>query len=306
MSALASALGIPSFRVMGEDLQALTFEQLAAAVRRQEATIAMVPPDVYAAVLVEEQALAADAYAMLRRFNRSMHARVAGYLELGRRCDFRYPWMVVAVLGIVQVMGGLDRARLYGLAGRVASRLGYGFLEQLGDASEDILRRTNRGIFADSVPTVLRAIRAAELRATAPAVADALIDGTAAVVYDTESAALCRSITAGLVEPDAVASFHALSATTVQHFAREQAIFTHHIASKSARRKLPAATSIPAPVVRRGKLSFRPFALPDGFDLRDHATRVEQFGRAFVASVTSSPSDYRIARDHVLTRFGAP
>lgn len=300
---LATALGIPSFRVMGEDLQALTFEQLADAVRRQEAVIAMLPPDVYAAVLAEEQALAADAYAMLRRFNRSMHARVAGYLELGRRCDFRYPWMVVAVLGIVQVMGGLDRARLYGLAGRVASRFGYAFLEQLGDASEDILRRTNRGIFADSVPTVLRAIRAAELRASSPAVADALIDGTAAVLYDAESAALCRSIADGLAEPDAVRSFHALSATTAQHFAREQAIFTHHIASKTAKRKLPAAKSVPAPVVRRGKLSFRPFALPAGFDLRDHAARVDQFGRAFVASVTSSPSDYRIARDHVLARF---
>lgn len=153
------------------------------------------------------------------------------------------------------------------------------------------------------MPTVLRALRAAELRPTAPAVADALVDGIAAVLFDAESAALCRAIAAGLAEPDAVTSFHALAATTAQHFAREQAIFTHHIASKSAKRKLPAAKSVPAPVVTRGKLVFKPYALPAGFDLRDHAARVDHFGRAFVSAVTSSPSDYRIARDHVLARF---
>jgi hypothetical protein len=37
--------------------------------------------------------------------------------------------------------------------------------------------------------------------------------------------------------------------------------------------------------------------------MRDHDARVEAFARAFVASMTGSPADYRIARDWVLARF---
>jgi len=55
--------------------------------------------------------------------------------------------------------------------------------------------------------------------------------------------------------------------------------------------------------VVRSKLRFVPFALPPGFDLRDHAARVAAFGRAFVASVTASPADHAIATAWVLARF---
>jgi hypothetical protein len=294
--------GAPSFRLMGEDLQLLTVDELRAAAAAQEAAIPAVLRD---ELLGEERAIAVEAHGWLRRYNRSMHARVAGYLEIGRRCAFRYPWPIVAILGIVQVMAGLDRARLYGLVGRSASRLGYTFLERLGDASEDILRRTNRGIFADSVPTVLRALRVEALRCEGKAaLADALIEGRAAVLWDAESAALCRAIADGLGIEDEAARFRALAATTLRHFDREQAIFTHHIASRRGSRKLPAARFVPAPLIRRGKLEFKSFRLPPAFDLRDHELRVEAFARAFVTPVTGSPSDYRIARDWVIARFG--
>lgn len=291
----------PSFRLMGEDLQLLT---LADALDALAAQAAAIPSHLRDELVTEERALAAEAHRWLRKYNRSMHGRVAGYLELGHRCTFRYPWPIVAILGIVQVMSGMDRARVYGLAGRLASRIGYAFLEQLGDASEDILRRTNRGIFADSVPTVLRALRAEELRAAGKReLADALIDGRAALLWDQESAALCRAIADGLAIADEQARFAALAATTLRHFDREQAIFTHHIAARSKRRKLPSAKTLPAPVVDGAKLAFRSFKLPPGFDLRDHDARVAAFGAAFVTSVTGSLADYRVARDWVVTRF---
>jgi hypothetical protein len=284
----------PSFRLMGEDLQLLTIADLRDAI----------PKDIDPEILDEERTLAAEAHAWLRKYNRSLHGRVQGYLELGKRCEFRYPWPVVAILGIVQVMTGMDRARLYGLAGRLAARFGYTFFEQLGDASEDILRRTNRGIFADSVPTVLRALRAEALaRAGNHALADALVDGRAALIWDEESAALCRAIRDGFLVDDSPRQFAHLARTTSRHFDREQRIFTHHISARSRRRKLPAAKAVPAPRIERGKLVYKPFALPAGFDMRDHDARVEAFARAFVASMTGSPADYRIARDWVLARF---
>jgi hypothetical protein len=286
----------PSFRLMGEDLQLLTIADVRAAIQ------AVHDP----ALLDEERALAAEAHAWLCKYNRSMHGRVQGYLELGRRCAFRYPWPVVAILGIVQVMTGMDRARIYGLAGRIAARFGYTFIEQLGDASEDILRRTNRGIFADSVPTVLRALRAEALhREGKHALADALVDGAAALIWDAESAALCRAIRDGLLVTEEPARFAELARVTALHFHREQRIFTHHISARSRRRKLPQAKTVPAPRIERGKLVYKPFALPPGFDLRDHDARVEAFGRAFVASVTDSLASYRIARDWALAKFDA-
>jgi hypothetical protein len=286
----------PSFRLMGEDLQLLTLEDI----RRQ------LPDKIDPELAAEERALAIDAHSWLRKYNRSLHGRVIGYVELGRRCEFRYPWPVVAILGIVQVMTGMDRARVYGLVGRLAARVGYRFLEQLGDASEDILRRTNRGIFADSVPTVLRAIRAHALRREGKAeLASALIEGQAALLWDGESALLCKRIADGLDITEPEAQFRALADTTVRHFDREQAIFTHHIASRNKSRKLPSAKTIPAPKVSKGKLMFEGYPLPPGFDLRDHGPRVEVFAEAFVHSVTRTRAEYGIARDYVLARFGS-
>jgi hypothetical protein len=305
IDALRLRLGAPtaaSFQLMGEDLQLLTLEDLGAAVAAQEAAI---PDDLRADVLAEERALAAESHRWLKKFNRSLYGRIAGYLALGKRLDFRYPWPVVAILGIVQVIGGMDRARVYGLAGRLASRFGYDSIEKLGDGSEDVLRRTNRGIFADSVPTVLRALRAIDLhREDKSDVAEALIEGHGALLWDEESRVLCRGLVDGLQLGDEAAGFRALAAVTQQHFAREQAIFTHHIASRTRTRKLPATKAVPAPVIERSRLAFRPYALPAGFDLRDHDARVDAFGRAFVSAVTGSLADYRVATAWVTRRFG--
>lgn len=293
---LRKRLGNPqasSFMLMGEALQLVTVEDLTAAARA-------VPP----ALAAEEAALGAEAYEWLRKYNRSLYGRIAGYWALGEKLGFRYPWPVVAILGIVQVLGGMDRARLYGIAGRVASRFGFDEYEKLGDGSEDVLRRTNRGIFADSVPTVLRALRAeALIREGKRELADALVEGSGAVLWDEESRALCRRIVDGLLVEDEEQRFRALSATTLQHFSREQAIFTHHIGARSKKRKLPPAKEVPAPVIERGKLRFEPFALPKGFDFRDHDARVEAFGRAFVTSVTGALAEYRVAVEWVRRRY---
>lgn len=304
IDALRARLGASaasSFQLMGEDLQILTVEDLRDALAAHDAAI---PDDLRADVLAEEAALAAESHRWLKKFNRSLYGRIAGYVALGKRMEFHYPWPVVAILGIVQVLGGMDRARVYGLAGRVASRLGYTSYERLGDGSEDILRRTNRGIFADSVPTVLRALRAVALhREDKSDLAEALIEGQGAVLWDAESATLCRAIVSGLMMTDEHARFRALATATERHFSREQAIFTHHIASRSRTRKLPVAKSIPAPVIERGKLAFRAFALPEGFDFRDHDARVETFARAFVSSVTGSLDDFRVATSWILRKF---
>jgi hypothetical protein len=327
IDALRARLGdpaAPSFRLMGEDLALLTVEDLRAATERQ---IAAIDPALRDALVAEESALAAEAHRWLVKYNRSLYGRIAGYLALGERIEFRYPWPVVAILGIVQVLGGMDRARVYGLVGRAASRVGalashassrvgafaaqttrmagkLDSYERLGDGSEDVLRRTNRGIFADSVPLVLRALRAEELmRANNHDLARGLLEGAAAVLWDRDCTALCTAIAEGLVLDDPAEQFRWLGLTTISHFGREQQIFTHHIASKS-RRKLPAATSVPAPVVEGGRLVFKPFALAQGFDFRDHDARVEAFARAFVMSVTGSRADYAVAMAYVKNRFG--
>jgi hypothetical protein len=301
---LRRRLGDPaasSFALMGEALQRITVEDLRAAVVAHDAAIA---PALREALYAEEAALGAEAHGWLAKYNRSLYGRIAGYWALGERLSFRYPWPIIAILGIVQVIGGMDRARVYGLAGRLASRFGYDTYEKLGDGSEDVLRRTNRGIFADSVPTVLRALRAEQLlKENKRELADALITGHAAVLWDEESRELCRALVDGLMITDESDRFRALSATTLRHFSREQAIFTHHIASKSRKRKLPAAKALPAPVIEKGELRYRSFALPPGFDFRDHDTRVEAFGRAFVTSVTGSLDDYRVAVQWVRERY---
>lgn len=151
---------------------------------------------------------------------------------------------------------------------------------------------------------MLRALRAEQLwRAGRPEIAGGLLEGAAAVLWDRDCTALCTAITEGLVLDDEAERFRWLALTTISHFGREQQIFTHHIASKS-HRKLPSARAIPAPVVEGGRLMFKPFELPEGFDFRDHEARVEAFSRAFVLSVTQTLGDYQVATAYVKNRFG--
>jgi hypothetical protein len=300
-----------SFRLMGEDLALVGVDELRAAVAASDAALARLAPAVRDELLAEERALAGEAHRWLTRYNRSVHARLAGYLELGTRCEFAYPWPVVAILGVQQVITAMNQNRVWGLAGRAAARFGWGRYERLADRSEDVLRRTNRGIFADSVPTVLRVLRADALRAEGKvALADALVDGVANPLWDDELRALARVIADGLAIADPGRRFTALAAATLRHFGREQAIFTHHMGvlrDPPPGGKRPEIRDILGPAIERGRggkrLVWKRYPLPPGFDLRDHDARVRELGAAFVTSVTRDPDDYRVATAWVVTRL---
>lgn len=300
-----------SFQLLGEDVLALTGGDLSEAAAAWRAALERVAAPLRARVEEELAALQRDAHRFVRRYNVSVHARVAGYVELGRRCRFAYPWPVVAILGIEQVLEGMRHNRLYGLVGDAARRLGWRALARLTDGSEDVLRRTNRAIFADSAPTVLFALRAHALRSGGDEpLARALLDGPLPPTFDGECRALARSLYEGLALGDGEERFAALARLTERHFAREQAIFTYQIGPAPARaqplvlRHLLAIRSVPAPVVAGGRVRLAPYALPSGFDLRDHTARVALFGRAFVDAVTRTRADYRVAVAHVVRRWG--
>jgi hypothetical protein len=309
-----------SFRLMGEDLALLPASCLDAAARayRADRDRAVAAP-LRVRHEAEWSAMLREAHLWLRRYNRSLHGRVQGYLELGRRCRFAYPWPVVAILGICQVMSGLWRSRVYGLLGELAARAGLTALERLADGTDDVLRRTNRGIFADSMPTVLVALRCVDLRAGGDeALAEAILGGPLPPLMDEQSRALARGVYAGLALADAEARFRALADLTRTHFGREQAIFSHHMGTDRAApvRRLPSALGrrltepgrVPAPIIepsgRGRRVAFRLYRLPAGFDMRDHEARVREFGRAFVDSLTGSLDDYRTAVAYTVARFG--
>jgi hypothetical protein len=314
LDALRRRLGDPeaqSFQLMGEDLALLTGEDLIEAGRAWQAALERIAPALRARVSDELTELQRQAHRFLRKYNRSVHARLAGYVEIGRRCRFAYPWPVVAILGIEQVLTGMRHNRIYGLVGEVAGRLGWRALDQLTDGSEDVLRRTNRGIFADSLPTVMLALRAHELTAAGQrALAEAILEGPLPPLFDEECRALARALCAGLELPAGDERFRALARLTARHFAREQAIFTFQIGPPPSRaqprviRRLLALRAVPAPVIERGRVALKPFALPAGFDMRNHAARVALFGHAFVDSVTRSRDEYRHAVAHVIARWG--
>lgn len=316
IDALRRRLGDPdaqSFQLSGEDLVALTGADLADAARDWQAALARVPPEHRARVDEELTTLQGEAHRFLRKYNRSVHARLAGYVEIGRRCRFAYPWPVVAILGIEQVMEGMRHNRVYGIVGEAARRVGWRALAQLTDGSEDVLRRTNRGIFADSLPTVLLALRADELRRAGQGpLAGALLDGPLPPTFDEECRALARALYDGLGLEDARVRFATLAQLTLRHFAREQAIFTHQIGPPPSRpqplllRRLLAIRAVPAPIVDGRRVRLAPFSLPAGFDMRDHDARVALFGRAFVDSITRTVDDYRVAVAHVVARWGRP
>ena len=300
---------------MGEELALLTGRDLCEAAARYARELdATVPAALRERFEAEQRAFADEAHGWLRRYNRSVHTRVAGYLALGFRMRFAYPWPVVAILGICQVLEGLARSHLYGLVGAAAGRLRYRTLESLAEAADDVLRRTNRGIFADSVPTVLYALRAEELVRRGDPLGRALLDGPLPLIFDEESRAIARALVAGLGEAAPARRFAALSELTMRHFGREQAIFSHHMGASrdgaAARapvtgwaQRMTALREVPAPVVTRGKVTFRPFRLPDDFDMRDHPARVRELGRAFVAPVVRNVADYRASVAYVVARF---
>jgi hypothetical protein len=309
-----------SFQLMGEDLLLLDAADLAAAAAEDARLLDRIPVQLRARFSDEQARLRAEAHAFLKKHNRSVRARIAGYVELGRRCRFAYPWPVVAILGIEQVLGGMRQNRIYGLAGALLDRVGFAELAAISDGSDDILRRTNRGIFADSIPTVLYALRVHALRTGGDGeLAAALLDGPLPILMDDECRFLARAIANGLAR--GADRFAVLSQLTLRHFAREQAIFTHHMGASEHEtptraprsllvRRITRLSSVPAPVVVREKnrrrVELRDVPLPPGFDMRDHPARVVELGRAFVESVTRDREDYRAAVAHVLARWGRP
>jgi hypothetical protein len=306
-----------SFQLMGEDLALVPAAQLVEAARAYERELDAIAPSLRPRFEAEQAAIQAEAHRWLRRYNRSVHTRLRGYLALGRRSAFEYPWPVVAMLGICQVLSGIGRNRVFGLLAPAVRRLGSRLLDELVESTEDVLRRTNRGIFADSVPTVLYALRVRELAAAGEGeLARALTDGPLPPLMDGESRALIRGLAEGLAIADPGERFDRLAALTLTHFGREQAIFSFHLGGGRTRkpepalvRRLLAVREVAAPRLERDRAGtprvvFRPFRLPAGFDLRDHAARVELFGRAFVLPVTADRDGYRAAVRYVEERFG--
>ncbi|MFT3775886.1 MAG: hypothetical protein QM820_61870 [Minicystis sp.] len=304
-----------SFQLVGEDLALLSGAAIREAAAGYEADLARaVPTDLRAAFEREQTAVLAEGHAFVRRYSRSLNARIRGYLALGRRMRFELPWPVVAVLGLCQVIDGIGRSRVYGLVGAPARRIGIAALDELASSLDDILLRTNRGIFADSIPTVLYALRCHALRGEGKTdLAEALLSGPLPPIFDEESRALCKGLVAALEEEDGEARFHRLSALTLTQFAREQAIFSYHLGKSFERRpgllgRLGRMREVLAPVVEQKKgvreVVFRSYRLPEGFEIKDHAARVDHFGKAYVVAVTRDVRDYQAAIDYVLGRFG--
>ncbi len=312
-----------SFVLWWDDLQLVGPEELGAALEEYRSATGKLGPAQREFLVAAHNAFRREAHDFLKRHNHNVHRRVAGYLALGRRCQLLYPWPVVAVLGICQVIEGMKKNRGWAMLGDALGKLGTDALVRLSDNSEDLLRRTNRGIFADSVPTVLYALRALDhARRGEHELVNLLVHGPLPITFDEESRTILGELVEGLQVTDEETRFARLAKLTLRHFAREQAIFTYHLTShlastptgSSEERRTSVASrlfrlsSVDAPAIERDRkgrrqLVFAEYELPRGFDIRDHDTRVTEFGRAFVSSVTASLADYRTACDYVHKRF---
>ena len=302
-----------SHQLMGEELARLSGSQLAEAGDAwRDALERTVPVSRRDDFLAATEAHHLEAYTWLRRYNRSLRRRVQGYLALGERCAFEYPWPVVAILGICQVQDGMARNAGYAVMAPFFARLGMPQMVGYTDWMTDVLRRTNRAIFADSVPTVLLALRAHTLRAAGDdELAHLLLEGPLPPTMDERTRGLARGVFDRLAIQGGRERFRALADHTLDHFEREQSIFTHHLAAApdggthdrkpppKLLQKLMAADSVSAPHIARDgrepRLVFHDVPLPDGYSMRDHDARVDLFGRAYVTSVTGSLEDYRVA-----------
>jgi hypothetical protein len=299
---------VASFELSGGDaLTGLTGAAWAAAANAYQAGLAKLPAALRSEFERRQAEILDEAYRFVHKHNRSVHARVAGYIELGQRCQFEYPWPVVAVVGICQAWEAVGQNRLRAFWGSALARLGQKSAQLVSDATDDVLRRTNRGIFADSVPTVLYALAAHGEKDSE--LSRAFLDGPLPPIFDEESRDLMRRIVTGLKISDSAARFRNLADLTLHHFGREQAIFTYQMNARPKPKKatllsrLGRLQRVSAPVIVDGTLRFRPYKLPADFDVRDHAARVEHFGRAFVTSITASRADYEAAQRYVLERF---
>ena len=314
------ALRLPnarSFQLFGEDLVLVGGDDLVAVAQSWQRQLdERVPASLHAAFLREQAAMASEAAGWLRRYNISLHDRIRGYLELAERVEHAYPWPIVAILGLMEVRSSLARLGALTAGSPLLARFGAARWAAITDRTLDALRRTNRGIFADSVPLVLYALHVRALERTGQLeLARALVEGPLPPTWDAAQRLTLERLLAGLAEPDRERRFRALAELTLEQFEREQQVFTHHLggdrpSSGQAPRQPPrgpsawlqrwlAPPAVSAPRIEGNavarRLVFAPTPLPPGFDLRDHAARVELFSELFVRSVLRSRADYEAA-----------
>ena len=138
------------------------------------------------------------------------------------------------------------------------------------------------------------------------------LEGPLLPAMDEESRGRARKLYDALGIEGAEQRFRALADLTAAHFDREQAVFTAGMgATRSGaaprwpplKERLTRLTTVNAPTVREERLKFEAWSLPKGFDVRDHQARAEQFGRAFVRSITGSIDVYRVAAAEVIRRY---
>ncbi|HLT40309.1 MAG TPA: hypothetical protein VK034_28715 [Enhygromyxa sp.] len=322
MATLTDRLGrrIPDargFALMGEDLLLIGGDDLLAAGQAWQRELdERVPAAMQPAFSREQAAAVAEAHRFTRRYNISLADRIRGYLELAERLDHQYPWPIVAILGLMEVRGSLTRFGALTAGSPLLARLGGQRWTRMADRTLDALRRTNRGIFADSVPLILYALHVRALERDGQSeLARLLAAGPLPPIWDASQAVVLGRLLAGLAEPDPERRFRSLADLTLDQFEREQQVFTHQLGGdrptdgkpNHARSRGPAAwlqgwlapPQVSAPRIEgpagARRLVFAPTPLPPGFDLRDHGARVELFSQIFVRSVLGSQADYHAA-----------
>jgi hypothetical protein len=198
-----------------------------------------------------------------------------------------------------------------GLIGRLLTKLGNAKPEKVSDRVSDVLRRTNRGIFFDSIPTTLYAAFVHQQHLSGDlAMADMLVDGPLPPLMDDESRGQVHRVASAFRIEDGEKRYRELCNITHEQFDREQAIFTWHLGAHrtqppdSPPHPMNQPKSVLAPQIQASQLTFKPHKLPSDFDMRDHGKRVRHFGEAFVSSVTSSPHNYQVAVEWVVNRYG--
>jgi hypothetical protein len=297
-----------SFRLSADEIWLVTGADVKKAAEEYDQAISRVKPDLRKRLLDEHVELATACWKWLRRFNVSLEERLAGYSAMGRAFGWEYPWPAVAVLSMMTLRHGLrqsEKMRLGGLAVRPVL--------EVGDWLQDVLRRSNRGMFADAIPTAIWALRCFGLRQAGEGmVADALLDGPLPPAMDEECRSVMRNLDASLRLESAEARFVALTQMTTKQLDREQAVVTASLGGMRNGRnpswepwriRFTRMKKLEAPVVRGGKISFEPFALPKDFEIRNHGQRAEIVGQAFARPITGSIADFKIAVAEVARRF---
>ncbi len=302
---------------MSESLLFIDGRDLAAVAQAWQRELDERVPGALQPAFMREQAAAVDeAHRFSQRYNVSLGDRIRGYLELAERLDHKYPWPIVAILGLMEVRSSLTRFGALTAGTPLLARLGVDRWSRMADRTLDTLRRTNRGIFADSVPLVLYGVHVRKLeREGQLELARALAEGPLPPLWDGTQRAVLARLLAGLAETDPELRFRMLAELTCDQFEREQRVFTHHLGGDRPAERKPerrtargpaawvqgwlappqvTAPQIEGPASAR-RLVFVPKPLPSDFDLRDHTARVELFSELFVRSVLGSRADYEAA-----------